>query len=87
MLMLPDTSPPWLPPALPQAAPKDDNARTDIMVNSLERAILTNTYAPFAPTRLTHHECKIPDRKYGITSLDYRGEMIGQDDSRVVSVM
>ena len=66
-LILPETfppPPPWLPPALPpQAARTNDRAKTDIMVNSLERAILLNTYAPFVPSRLLHHECKVPDRK------------------------
>src|SRR5215207_2741098 len=77
ILILPETAspPPWSPPALlPQAATINDSAKTDITANSLERAILLNTYAPFAPSRLTHHECRIPDRKtrYRLTRLPGR---------------
>src|SRR5918993_2427562 len=67
MLILPETfppPPPWLPPALPpQATRTNDRAKTDIMVIILERAILPNSHAPFAPSQLTYHECKILDRK------------------------
>src|SRR5829696_5821719 len=74
---VPPPPPPWPPAALPpQAARTNDSTKTDAMVNSLERAILLNTYAPFVPSRLTHHEFKVPDRKIR----DRLTRLSGRDD-------